>query len=276
MAAAAALQKVSLFRVCSRWGAQSGKGQLNTLRVDCDEINWFLICRSKAAAAHTPRRCISCPVVAAPSVVLGHPRPAADAMRSILAVLTALLAPGTVAISWNHKGYTGLFNDMGKMVPRWEFKHYDEGELFSQLDRPIIMRWSEYAETHGRQPKWLYHCTTKTAAKKIAKSGAIYQSDDSNGDARLGEGVYMTAMPVDWADPDMVKANNWGQKDARKFENWNKVNAYIRVRFDKLWDADWTKIEYKGDWQSNFFLRSNVPPRPTSDQGIRRRNLVSQ
>ena len=70
------------------------------------------------------------------------------------------------------------------------------------------------------------------------------------------DGVYMTAMPVDWADPDAVKENNWGKKNARKFEYWHKLNAYVRVRFDKLWDADWADIEYKTDWQSNFCIRT--------------------
>ena len=180
-------------------------------------------------------------------------------MKSVLlALLTALLPPGAAGLSWKHKGYCGLFNDRGIMVPRWKWKYYDRGELFSQLDTPIMRPWSEYAETeYGRQPKWLYHCTTKTAAKAIAKSKAITVSDDSKpGDARLGDGVYMTALPVDWADPDAVKENNWGKKNARKFEYWHKLNAYVRVRFDKLWDADWADIEYKTDWQSNFCIQT--------------------
>ena len=181
-------------------------------------------------------------------------------MKSVwLALLTALLPPGAAALSWQHKGYTGLFNDRGIMVPRREWKYYDQGELCSQLDTPIMMDWSKYAETeYGRQPKWLYHCTTKTAAKAIVKSKAITVSDDSKpGDARLGDGVYMTALPVDWADPDAVKENNWGKKNARQFQTWHKLNAYVRVRFDKLWDADWANIEYKTDWQSNFCIQTS-------------------
>jgi len=147
------------------------------------------------------------------------------------------------------------------MVPPWEFKNYEAGELCSQLDRPVTMRWSEYAETHGRQPNWLYHCTHRTAAEQIAKDRAIYETDDSKpGDAFLGDGVYMTAMPVPWANPDVVKANNWGKKNARKIENWNKVNAYVRVKFEKIWDAYWSEIVYKdpGDWQSNFCVKTRA------------------
>ena len=183
-------------------------------------------------------------------------------MKSVLlALLTALLPPGAAALSWKHKGYCGLFNDRGIMVPRWEWKYYDHGDLCSQLDTPITMPWSEYAETkYGRQPKWLYHCTHRTAAEQIAKDRAIYESDDSKpGDAFLGDGVYMTAMPVDWADPEAVKRNNWGPNNARKFENWHKLNAYVRVRFDKLWDAKkWAKIEYKENWQSNFCVKTRA------------------
>ena len=67
-------------------------------------------------------------------------------------------------------------------------------------------------------------------------------------------------MPVPWADPDVVKANNWGKKNARKFENWNKVNAYIRVKFEKLWDAYWSDIVYKDPrgWQSNFCVKTRA------------------
>ena len=182
-------------------------------------------------------------------------------MSALLALLTALLPPGAAALSWQHKGYTGLFNDRGIMVPPWEWKYYDHGDLCSQLDTPIMMPWSKYAETeYGRQPKWLYHCTHRTAAEQIAKDRAIYESDDSKpGDAFLGDGVYMTAMPVDWADPEAVKRNNWGPNNARKFENWHKLNAYVRVRFDKLWDAKkWAKIEYKENWQSNFCVKTRA------------------
>jgi hypothetical protein len=34
------------------------------------------------------------------------------------------------------------------------------------------------------------------------------------------------------------------------------LNAYVRVRFDKLWDADWAEIVYKTDWQSNFCIQT--------------------
>ena len=176
-------------------------------------------------------------------------------MKSIIALL--LLPPGAASLSFQHKGYTGLFNCDGQMVTRQEFKNYESHELHSQLDHQITMPWIEYMKKgYGQQPKWLYHCTTKGNAEKIAKSRAIYGSDDSNGDARLGDGVYMTAMPADWATPEVVKANNWGQKNARKFENWHKVNAYVRVRFDALWDADWVDIVYKEDWQSNFCIQT--------------------
>ena len=181
-------------------------------------------------------------------------------MKSVLA-LTVLLPSGAASLSFRHRAYTGLFNCDGVMVPPWEFKNYEAGELCSQLDRPITMRWYEYAETHGRQPIWLYHSTTKKAAEKIAESGLIKESGHSKpGDAFLGDGVYFTAMPVPWADPDTVKANNWGKKNADKFENWNKVNAYVRVKFEKLWDAYWSEIVYKdpGDWQSNFCVKTRA------------------
>ena len=152
------------------------------------------------------------------------------------------------------EGYNGCFDKKGALIRDLE-AHVDAGKpVFSQLDgkRKLAYPLSYNKTEYGRRPKYLYHCTKKNAAENMVRERVIYESDDSNGDARLGDGVYMTTLPVDWADPKVVAANNYGYKNSRNFENWNKVNAYVRVTFDKLVDQDWVEIIPKIDWQSNF------------------------
>ena len=155
------------------------------------------------------------------------------------------------------EGYNGCFDEDGALIRDLE-AHVDLGkpafsQLRAELKRPV---WYSKNHEYGGRPKYLYHCTKKNAAENMVRERVIYESDDSNGDARLGDGVYMTTLPVDWADPKVVAANNYGYKNSRNFENWNKVNAYVRVTFDKLVDQDWVEIIPKIDWQSNFCVLS--------------------
>ena len=150
-------------------------------------------------------------------------------------------------------GYNGCFDEDGALIRDLK-AHVALGkpafsQLRTELKNPL---WYSKTQEYGRRPKYLYHCTKKNAAENIMREGAIYESDDSNGDARLGDGVYMTTLPVEWADPKVVATNNYGSKNSRKFENWHKQNAYVRVTFDKLVDQDWVDMPYKQDWQSNF------------------------
>ena len=101
-------------------------------------------------------------------------------------------------------------------------------------------------------PKHLYHATTMKAAKQITKDRYIDASCESNGDAFLGDGVYFTAIPVEWADPEVVRKNNFGGI-WKQFKYWNKANAYIRVDFEPL--DEMFDIEYKTDWQSSFCIK---------------------
>ena len=151
-------------------------------------------------------------------------------------------------------GYNGCFDEDGALIRDLK-AHVALGkpafsQLRTELKNPL---WYSKTQEYGRRPKYLYHCTKKKAAENIMREGAIKLSDDSNGDARLGDGVYMTTLPVDWADSKMVAVNNYGDKISRNFENWNKQNAYVRVTYDKLLDQDWVEeINFKQDWQSNF------------------------
>ena len=62
----------------------------------------------------------------------------------------------------------------------------------------------------------------------------------------------MTAIPVDWADPEVVRANNYG-KVWKRFGYWHKANAFIRVDFEPL--CELLDIDLKTDWQSNFCIK---------------------
>ena len=102
------------------------------------------------------------------------------------------------------KGYNGCFDEDGALISDLK-AHVAAGkpvlsQLGTELKRPL---WYSKNHEYGRRPKYLYHCTKKKAAENIMREGAIKLSDDSNGDARLGDGVYMTTLPVD-CDPLVV------------------------------------------------------------------------
>ena len=89
-------------------------------------------------------------------------------MSLLLALLTAL-PPG--AVSLHLPKYTGCFNGDGGMYSRQELTDPDlrEWVKFDQ-NKNVISRPDEYLKTkYGQQPKYLYHCTKKENARKIAK-----------------------------------------------------------------------------------------------------------
>ena len=108
------------------------------------------------------------------------------------------------------KGYNGCFDEDGALISDLK-AHVAAGKaVFSQLGTELKSP-SWYSENHeyGGRPKYLYHWTKKKDAKNMAKVRHILASKKSEGDASLGEGVYMTAIPQ-WADPDVVRKNNYG------------------------------------------------------------------
>ena len=151
------------------------------------------------------------------------------------------------------KGYNGCFDEDGALIRDLE-DHVAAGkpafsQLRAELKRPL---WYSKNHEYGRRPKYLYHWTKKKDARNMAKVRHILASKKSDGDAFLGEGVYMTAIPG-WANQDVVRKNNYGGAMWNKFNRWNSANAYIRVDYEPL--AERLDIKVKADWQSNFCIR---------------------
>ena len=150
-------------------------------------------------------------------------------------------------------GYNGCFDEDGALI-RDVKAHVAAGKpVFSQL-RTELKNPVWYSENHeyGRRPKYLFHWTAKKYAKIIADDKCIDLTETSGGDAFLGEGVYMTAIP-EWADPEVVRKNNYGGAMWKQFDRWHRANAYIRVDYEPL--AERLDIKVKADWQSNFCIR---------------------
>ena len=152
------------------------------------------------------------------------------------------------------EGYNGCFDEDGALIRDLE-AHVDLGkpafsQLRAELKRPV---WYSKNHEYGGRPKYLYHWTKKKDAKTMAKDRRphILASKKSDGDAFLGEGVYMTAIP-EWADPEVVRRNNYGAK-GKQFDRWNSANAYVRVDYDAVYEI--LTIKEKADWQSNFCIR---------------------
>ena len=151
------------------------------------------------------------------------------------------------------EGYNGCFDEDGALIRDLE-AHVDLGkpafsQLRAELKRPV---WYSKNHEYGGRPKYLYHWTKKKDAKNMAKVRHILASKKSDGDAFLGEGVYMTAIPQ-WADPDVVRKNNYGGAMWNKFNRWNSANAYVRVDYEPL--VEILEMKPKADWQSNFCIR---------------------
>ena len=188
-------------------------------------------------------------------------------MSLLLALLTAL-PPG--AVSLHLPKYTGCFNGDGGMYSRQELTDPDlrEWVKFDQ-NKNVISRPDEYLKTkYGQQPKYLYHCTKKENARKIAKSGVIYGSKESNGDAYLGDGVYFTALPADWAESRLVRESNWGRLSPK---NRNKLNAYVRVSYDGIVNLPWYPEIATGKDDTSFCVEV-----PRGDLSVKLRALDAE
>ena len=172
----------------------------------------------------------------------------------VVAVGTAALRP--------IKGYNGCFDKDGALLRQVDkngrplpdlFLHVASGQpVFSQQRNELKNPLSYDTSKYGQYPKYLFHWTKKKDARNMAKVRHILASKKSDGDAFLGEGVYMTAIPG-WANQDVVRKNNYGGAMWNKFNRWNSANAYIRVDYEPL--AERLDIEVKADWQSNFCIR---------------------
>ena len=136
-------------------------------------------------------------------------------------------------------------------------------------NKNVISRPDEYLKTkYGQQPKYLYHCTKKENARKIAKSGVIYGSKESNGDAYLGDGVYFTALPADWAESRLVRESNWGRLSPK---NRNKLNAYVRVSYDGIVNLPWYPEIATGKDDTSFCVEV-----PRGDLSVKLRALDAE
>ncbi len=189
-------------------------------------------------------------------------------MKSLLLALLTALPPG--AVSLHLPKYTGCFNGDGGMYSRQELTDPDlrEWVKFDQ-NKNVISRPDEYLKTkYGQQPKYLYHCTKKENARKIAKSGVIYGSKESNGDAYLGDGVYFTALPADWAESRLVRESNWGRLSPK---NRNKLNAYVRVSYDGIVNLPWYPEIATGKDDTSFCVEV-----PRGDLSVKLRALDAE
>ena len=189
-------------------------------------------------------------------------------MKSVLLALLTALPPG--AVSLRLPKYTGCFDGDGGMYSRRELTDPELRDWIKfDQNKNVISRPDEYLKTkYGQQPKYLYHCTKKENARKIAKSGVIYGSKESNGDAYLGDGVYFTALPADWAESRLVRESNWGRLSPK---NRNKLNAYVRVSYDGIVNLPWYPEIATGKNDTSFCVEV-----PRGDLSVKLRALDAE
>ena len=151
------------------------------------------------------------------------------------------------------QGYTGCFDEDGALIRDLK-AHVAAGKpVFSQQRNELKHPLSYYKSEYGRRPKYLFHWTAKKYAKIIADDECIEQTEASGGDAYLGQGVYMTSIPG-WADPEVVRRNNYGGAMWNQFNRWNSANAYVQVDYAAVYESR-LNMKIKAGWQSNFCIR---------------------
>jgi hypothetical protein len=79
-------------------------------------------------------------------------------------------------------------------------------------------------------PKYLYHYTTKTAAKQIASSGYIKASTGPNNTA-IGKGGYFTSKPPQTSTQNLLRNNYDGAASQHRSSD---TNAYVRIPANKV------------------------------------------
>jgi hypothetical protein len=73
----------------------------------------------------------------------------------------------------------------------------------------------------------LYHYTSSEGCLGIMLDGVIRSSEDSNRDAILGKGVYLTALPP-WTNDKTLIKNNWdGSRERAFLKKLDRVNFYL-------------------------------------------------
>lgn len=105
------------------------------------------------------------------------------------------------------------------------------------------------------KPKYLYHYTTKTAAKQIASSGYI-KGSTSPGDAALGPGGYFTSKPPQTSTKNLLQNNYDG---GAHLHRPSQTNAYVRIPAAKV-----SVVDGRSTLKRDVFLvpgkRVNLPP----------------
>lgn len=89
-----------------------------------------------------------------------------------------------------------LFTRNGDLIRDLD-KYVRSGQpCFSQLQNEVKNPFA-YAKTrYGKEPKFVYHYTDNESLRKILKSGEILPSLEQDGDAKMGDGVYMTTKSL--------------------------------------------------------------------------------
>lgn len=76
----------------------------------------------------------------------------------------------------------------------------------------------------------LYHYTSDEGLRGIQRDGVIRSSADTTRDAILGRGVYLTSLPPETKDTDLMK-NNWDGN--RNFYSSKQDNLSQYIQFCK-------------------------------------------
>ena len=112
--------------------------------------------------------------------------------------------------------------------------------------------------TNKKTPEYLFHYTNKTAKQAIDKSGYIKKSTDTQRDAILGQGVYLTSMTPNNSSQSVLKNNYDGA--AGKYPD--NTQRHIRIATNSLDQSKLKRLPKGRDvwvYGDNINVKDSVP-----------------
>ena len=88
--------------------------------------------------------------------------------------------------------------------------------------------WSGTIRKRGDAPPWLFHYTTRKAARAIMESSRLQASLD----AKFGAGIYFTSLPP-WAEPDEILDNNY-QRRPGSCQRRDFAESFVAISIDNF------------------------------------------
>ena len=131
----------------------------------------------------------------------------------------------TVTRAKNDETYNGMYDCRGRPC-RGE---PNPKRTYYTWKRTVVKNpaaWSGTIRKRGDAPPWLFHYTTRKAARAIMESSRLQASLD----AKFGAGIYLTSLPP-WADNDAIINNNYRRGSCQRRD---RAESFVAISIDSF------------------------------------------